>query len=161
GARIAQGIRRARRSLLRLPGLRQDPRARGGGVGGNGRGQGRALGVRIHRRRRVDLQLLTGLPAAEQSMGGEMRESGPAHVEGPPTAVVERITDIARLPEWNDAIVEVVEQPVELGPGAVWKVRVRALGQTWVSKSMLLELDRAEGRFRHRSKTDDGNPSFA
>jgi hypothetical protein len=90
-----------------------------------------------------------------------MRESATAHVDATPAAVVERITDIARLPEWNNTIVEVVEEPVKLGAGAVWRVRLRAQGRSWVSKSTVLEFNHVEGRFRHRSKTDDGNPSFA
>lgn len=84
-----------------------------------------------------------------------------AHLDASPATVLERITDIARLPEWNRAITDMVEQPDHLVPGSVWKVRLHALGQTWVSTSTLLELDEQERRFRYRSQTDDGNPSYA
>ena len=90
-----------------------------------------------------------------------MRESATTHVDATPAALFARLTDIARLAEWNDAITEVLEQPARLTPGAVWKVRFHALGQSWVSRSTLVELDAERGRFRHRSQTDDGNPSYA
>ncbi len=83
------------------------------------------------------------------------------YVDAPPTAVLDQVSDIARLPEWNSAITEVVESPAQLIPGAVWKVRLHVLGQTWVSTSTLAELDEPAGRFRYRSQTDDGNPSYA
>jgi hypothetical protein len=90
-----------------------------------------------------------------------MRETVSTHVDASPTAVFERVTDITRLPEWNRAIPEVLEQPRQMVPGSVWKVRLHALGQSWVSTSTLVELDETERRFRHRSQTDDGNPSYA
>jgi hypothetical protein len=90
-----------------------------------------------------------------------MHESVSTHVAVAPGAVFSLLTDVARLPEWNDAITEVLELPDRLAPGSVWKVRLHALGQTWVSRSTLLELDEANRRFRHRSQSDDGNPSFA
>jgi len=83
------------------------------------------------------------------------------YVDAPATAVLYQISDIARLPEWNSAITEVVESPAQLVPRAVWKVRLHALGQTWVSTSTLDELDEPAGRVRYRSQTDDGNPSYA
>jgi hypothetical protein len=89
-----------------------------------------------------------------------VRESATTYLDAPPAAVLARITDIASLPEWNGAIRDVVERPVQLAPGSVWRVRLHAFGQTWVSKSVLTELDEVGGRFRHRSRTDDGNPSY-
>ncbi len=71
------------------------------------------------------------------------------------------ITTPERLPEWNRAIVRVVDAPEELGPGAVWVVELSALGQRWQSRSTLLELDREARRFAYRSQTDDGNASYA
>jgi hypothetical protein len=82
-------------------------------------------------------------------------------VDAPPDAVLGEITDLAHLPDWNRAITEVLERPDQLTPGAVWRVRFHALGQSWVSKSTLVELDASAHRFRHRSRTDDGNPSYA
>jgi hypothetical protein len=90
-----------------------------------------------------------------------MRVQATTHVDAPPAGVFARLVDIERLPDWNHAITEVVEQPWQLAPGAVWKVRLHALGQSWVSKSTLIELDKAQGRFRYRSQTDDGNRSYA
>ena len=75
-----------------------------------------------------------------------MRESLSTYVDGSPTTVLEQISDIARLPEWNSAITAVLESPARLIPGAVWKVRLHALGQTWVSTSTLSELNEAAGR---------------
>ena len=90
-----------------------------------------------------------------------MQESLSAHINASPAVVLERLTDVAGLPEWNRAITDVVQQPAVLRPGSVWKVRLHALGQSWVSTSTLIELDEAQGRFRHRSQSDDGNPSYA
>lgn len=78
-----------------------------------------------------------------------------------PTDVFRTVTDIKRLPEWNKGIVEVVELPDQLQVGSLWKVRVRAMGETWVSKSTLTELDPESSRFAYRSQSDDGNPSYA
>ena len=82
-------------------------------------------------------------------------------VDASPDAVFARITDVGALPSWNTAIREVVEQPETLVPGAGWKVKVHALGSTWVSKSEVIELDQSERRFAYRSQSDDGNPSYA
>ena len=90
-----------------------------------------------------------------------MRESLTARVHAAPGIVFARLIDIGRLAEWNHAITEVVEQTSQLTPGAVWKVRLHALGQSWVSKSTLVELDEVQRRFRYRSQTDDGNRSYA
>ena len=78
-----------------------------------------------------------------------------------PAEVFRTVTDLNRLPEWNDGIVEVVELPDQLEEGSLWKVRVHAMGQSWVSKSTVTELDPQSNRFAYRSQSDDGNPSFA
>jgi polyketide cyclase/dehydrase/lipid transport protein len=90
-----------------------------------------------------------------------MRDTLQTRLADAPAVVFARVVDIRRLPEWNRAITEVVEQPPKFVPGSVWKVRLHALGQTWVSASTLVQLDEASGRFRYRSQTDDGNPSYA
>lgn len=82
-------------------------------------------------------------------------------IEAPPEAVFARITDIAGLPSWNDKIKEVVERPDSLAESAVWRVRVKASGATWNSRSEVLELDRTQHRFVHRSKREGNNPSYA
>ena len=90
-----------------------------------------------------------------------IRESATARIRSAPADVFRTVTDLERLPEWNKGIVEVLELPDELHEGSVWKVRIRAMGQSWVSKSTLTELDRESSRFAYRSQSDDGNPSFA
>lgn len=71
------------------------------------------------------------------------------------------LTDIARLPEWNDAITAVLHRPDHLDVGAEWVVEMHALGQSWHSRSRVDVLDAAARCFSHRSVTDDGNPSYA
>src|SRR5437016_4400730 len=77
-----------------------------------------------------------------------------------PSAVFSIVTDVSRLPEWNEAITDVVEAPEHLEAGSVWKVCLHALGQTWVSKSQVSVIDSVTGRFAYRSQSDDGNPSY-
>lgn len=84
-----------------------------------------------------------------------------AHVDAAPDATFARITDVSGLADWNRGIVEIVEMPERLEPGAVWKVKIRALGSTWVSRSQVSQIDPVKGRFVHRSQSDDGNPSYA
>jgi len=71
------------------------------------------------------------------------------------------VTDISRLPEWNAAITTVIERPEHLCEGAQWTVEIRALGQTWHSRSTVETLDPIGRVFAYRSAPDDGNPSFA
>lgn len=78
-----------------------------------------------------------------------------------PGAVFRTITDLDRLTDWNDIIRAVVERPARLEPGAEWVVELHALGQTWRSRSTVLEVDPVRGRFAYRSRTDDSNPSWA
>ena len=84
-----------------------------------------------------------------------------ARVAATPAAVFGRITDVASLPRWNAAITEVVEVPAHLEVGSRWKVKLHALGQTWVSKSQVSAIDSGMCRFAYRSQSDDGNPSYA
>jgi hypothetical protein len=84
-----------------------------------------------------------------------------ARVGASPAIVLGLLTDLSRLPEWNRAITDVVEGPECLDAGSEWKVRVHALGQSWVSKSRVSGLDPVVGRFAYRSQSDDGNPSYA
>jgi uncharacterized protein YndB with AHSA1/START domain len=71
------------------------------------------------------------------------------------------LTDVSKLPTWNQAITDVVNAPNPLAPGAEWKVRIHALGQTWVSKSRVSALEPERLCFSYRSQSDDGNPSYA
>lgn len=82
-------------------------------------------------------------------------------IDGTPDQVFALITDVSRLPEWNDVIESVVEAPEALVIGADWVVELHALGQRWRSRSTLEELDVEQRRFAYRSRTDDGNPSWA
>lgn len=90
-----------------------------------------------------------------------VRETASAHIDATPTVVFSFLTDLSRLPEWNQAITEVDAVPAQLSCGAVWKVRLHALGQSWVSRSRVDEIDPEARRFSYRSQTDDGNPSYA
>ncbi len=78
-----------------------------------------------------------------------------------PEAVFSRIIDIDGLPSWNERIKDVVRRPATLTEGAAWTVRVKANGSTWSSDSEVVELDRANRRFVHRSKRAGNNPSYA
>ena len=91
-----------------------------------------------------------------------MREqSTTGFVSAPADDLFELITSPERLPEWNKAIVRVIDLPEELQAGAEWVVQLSALGQSWRSRSTVLDID-SEGRhFVYRSCTDDGNPSYA
>lgn len=87
--------------------------------------------------------------------------SASAVVPAGPDAVFRVLTDLARLPEWNQAVTTVLELPPELAPGAEWVVEMHALGQSWPSRSRVEVIDHAERLFAYRACTDDGNPSYA
>src|SRR5690348_8840121 len=89
------------------------------------------------------------------------RESASTRIAAPPERIFSLVTDLSRLPSWNRAITDVVDAPEHLEPGSVWKVRIHALGQSWVSKSRVSTLDPEAGCFAYRSQSDDGNPSYA
>ena len=89
------------------------------------------------------------------------RDSASAFLTTTPERVFGLITDPSKLPTWNHAITEIVEMPDHLEPGSVWKVRIHAMGRSWVSRSQVTALDRAAGHFAYRSQSDDGNPSYA
>ena len=80
----------------------------------------------------------------------------------PADAVYGVITDVDRLPEWNDVIQRVEERPPALTEGADWVVHIRPPGMPgWDSRSTVLAVDGDARTFRYRSRTDDGNPSYA
>jgi uncharacterized protein YndB with AHSA1/START domain len=89
------------------------------------------------------------------------RESVSGHVSAPPAHVFSLVSEPSRLPEWNRAITEIVEAPARLEIGSSWKIRLHALGQSWISESRVTTLDPATRTFSYRSRTDDGNPSYA
>jgi uncharacterized protein YndB with AHSA1/START domain len=83
-------------------------------------------------------------------------------VSAPPAAVFVAITDIDRLPEWNKTIQRVVERPDTLTEGSEWVVAVKPPGMPeWLSRATTVVHDPVGHRFRYRSCTDDGNPSWA
>jgi len=84
-----------------------------------------------------------------------------ATVPASPDAVFRTLTDIAGLPAWNRAMTSVIDEPAALEVGAEWVVEFRALGQSWRSRSTVEQLDVVGRRFAYRSRTDDGNPSYA
>ena len=78
-----------------------------------------------------------------------------------PDEVFRLLTEPRRLPEWNHKIVRLVEAPESLTTGCQWVVELSALGQSWRSRSTVVELAAPARRFAYRSQTDDGNPSYA
>jgi uncharacterized protein YndB with AHSA1/START domain len=82
-----------------------------------------------------------------------------AVIDAPPGVVFAAVTDVERLPEWNRRIVGVAERPAALVEGAEWVVDVRVAGNTFRSRSVVIEIDPLRRRFVHRSKRDDRNAS--
>lgn len=82
-------------------------------------------------------------------------------VAAPADDVFALITTPDRLPDWNGAIVRVVDAPDKLSPRAEWVVQLSALGQSWPSRATVVDIDRQARHFAYRSQTDDGNPSYA
>ena len=78
-----------------------------------------------------------------------------------PPEVFDVITDLERLPDWNLEIPSVVELPAVLEVGSEWLVEIAAMHTHWQSRSRVIDIDRAGGRFAYRSQTVDGNPSYA
>lgn len=84
------------------------------------------------------------------------------HLRALPDEVFDLISNVHRLPEWNEHIHHVVEAPA--GPTSVgdeWVVEIRALASRWNSRSRIETVDREARRFGLVSRSDDGNPSHA
>ncbi len=91
----------------------------------------------------------------------EIHDQADAVIEGDPRALFETITDIARLPEWNGAIEQVLDRPARLRPGASWTVEMHpSRPLRWKSVSTVQELDAEDLRFSYRTVNADGNPSY-
>ena len=86
-----------------------------------------------------------------------------AVVDAPAREVFEALVDIDRLPEWNAAVEKVITPPDRpMSVGAEWVVKVHPKGiPPWPSRATCTAYDAVGLRFAHRSRTDDGNPSFA
>ena len=82
-------------------------------------------------------------------------------ISADPDDVFRLLAEPGRLPEWNRKIVRLVEAPEPLTTGSQWVVEVSALGQSWLSRSTVVDLDATKRRFAYRTQTDDGNPSYA
>ena len=75
--------------------------------------------------------------------------------------VFDLITDLDRLPEWNQAIERILEHPEALTPGAEWVVVMHPSGTPrWKSRSHLEEIEPC-ARLVYRSHSEDTNPSYA
>ncbi len=81
------------------------------------------------------------------------------HADVPPDVAFATLIDVDRMPSWNARMTHVVEAPAELAEGREWVIGFRYMGSRFNSRSVVLELDREERRFVHRSKPDDDNPS--
>lgn len=110
---------------------------------------------------RLDEAQRHGRAAPAAARRRPVRGSAEHRIEAPADRVFAAVTDIGRLPEWNDLMAEVVERPPVLARGAVWRIRMRSGALTWVSRSEVRTYDAVARRFAYRSATDDGNPSFA
>jgi uncharacterized protein YndB with AHSA1/START domain len=83
-------------------------------------------------------------------------------VNAQPQAVFDFITDVGRLPEWNEEVEAVQDQPEVLAPGTQWTVTMHPPHMpSWGSVSRVDELDRAQLRFAYETRNTDGNPSYA
>lgn len=76
-------------------------------------------------------------------------------------AVFASITDLARLPKWNDRMTRVIELPDRLEPGAEWVVEFKVFERKWRSRSRVHSVDLGTRSFAYRTQTDDGNPSVS
>lgn len=56
---------------------------------------------------------------------------------------------------------QIVDAPAEPVVGADWVIELHAVGEHWNSRSTVTHLEPAARRFGYRSRTDDGNPSWA
>ena len=92
----------------------------------------------------------------------EIHGTASQQVGARPEVVFGVITDIARLPEWNDAIEGVIERPPELTAGAEWVVKMHPNRvMSWKSRSRVATIDMEARCFAYRTWNADGNPSYA
>jgi len=85
-----------------------------------------------------------------------------AQIDASPALVFETLTDVHRLPAWNNRIPAVLEEPEgPLAEGVEWKVRMSVPPAKWVSHARMLRYDPVQLTFQHISDSDDGNPSYA
>jgi uncharacterized protein YndB with AHSA1/START domain len=89
------------------------------------------------------------------------RGEATAVIDADPDLVFAAITDPARLPLWNRRIAGIVQPPARpLAEGVEWKVQMAVPPARWVSRTRVLSYDPQQRRVRHRSQSDDGNPTY-
>lgn len=87
--------------------------------------------------------------------------SATTHMHASPGDIFAVITDIDRLPEWNDAIERILERPATMTPGAEWLIVMHPSRlPRWKSRSHVVDVE-PDARFSYRSHTEDSNPSYA
>jgi hypothetical protein len=73
------------------------------------------------------------------------------------------LTDIARLPEWNECIAAVLSAPdAPLAQGTEWVVQmsISRSPAKWPSRARVVAYDPEHLRLEHTSQSDDGNPTY-
>ena len=91
----------------------------------------------------------------------EFQGRASVRVDATPQAVFDLITDVDRLPEWNNAIERVLKRPPELAEGVEWTIKMHPPRlPSWTSISRVEELDRSRLRFAYETRNGDGNPSY-
>ena len=91
----------------------------------------------------------------------ELHASASRTVPATPDEVFDLITSVDRLPEWNAHLPKVVQPGLLCDEGDEWVMEIHALGSHWNSRSTVIERDPTAHRFVYRSRSDDGNPSYA
>ena len=89
------------------------------------------------------------------------RGEASALIDAPADAVFDLITDVRRLPEWNNAIENIVAGPGVLSDRAEWVVTMHPPGlPRWRSRSTVRLLDGDARQFVYASTSVDTNPSY-
>jgi uncharacterized protein YndB with AHSA1/START domain len=82
------------------------------------------------------------------------------HIAAEPDAVFGLVIDIARQPQWQASILEVVERPASMRVGARWVLVIHMLGSTFRADRRALVVDGAARRFAYRCNPE-GQRSFS
>ena len=91
----------------------------------------------------------------------EIHGTASTEVAAAPEAVFAFLTDLDRLPAWNDAIEQLVNRPERLEAGSEWQVKMHPPRMpSWGSVSTVTEHDPMSRRFSYRTCNADGNPSW-
>ena len=88
------------------------------------------------------------------------RQTG-AVIDAAPIDVFAAITDIERLPEWNQRIAGLTRAPdAPLAEGVEWTVQMSVPPAKWQSRSRVVTYHPARLVFEYTSQSDGGNPSY-